>query len=161
MPRIRNAAVEACRTSSIRPRCNTLPVVQFADDVADAIKVTGLLDGVGPLPKIPRNLVEPIVRFDKPLADKGLNHRVSQDGPVRFPVGHFIANHLVAKLAERFEAFGFRKRRFFLQPRLRRRLRRLFLAPYFRSRRRVRCWCINIGRLACGLVPRKIDPTSG
>ena len=136
---------------SIRPRCNVLPVVQSADDVADAIKVTGLLDGVGTLPKIPRNLFEPIVGFDEPLSHEGLNHRIAQDGPVRFPVGHFIANHLVTKLAQRFEAFGFRKRRIFLQPRIRRRLRRLFLAPYFRSRRRVRRRFVNNGRLASRL----------
>src|SRR6267378_15625 len=151
MPRIWNAAVRARRISPIRPRRNVLPVFQSSDDVADTINVTGLLDRISPLPKIPRNLVEPIVWFEESLSDKGLNHRIAQNGPVRLPVNHFIGHHLITKLAQRFEAFGFRKRRSFLRSRIRRGLRWLFLAPYFRSRRLVRPECVSIGRLARGL----------
>jgi hypothetical protein len=51
---------------------------------------------------------------------------------VRLPVDPFIGHHLITKLAQRFEAFGFRKRRSFPRSRIRRGLRWLFLAPYFR-----------------------------
>jgi hypothetical protein len=105
------------RTSSIRPRRNVFPVVQSSNDAADAINVTRLLNRIGPLPQIPRNLVKPIVRFDKPLSHESLDHRIPQNGTMRLPVGHFIANHLVAKLPQRLEAFSFSKRRLFLQSR--------------------------------------------
>ena len=50
---VRNAPAEASRTASLRPGRNVVAFVQSADDVADPIKVTGLLDGLVPCRRYP------------------------------------------------------------------------------------------------------------
>ena len=81
-----------------------------AHNLTNPIKIPAFLDRICPLTKIARHFFKPLVRIHEPLPDERLDHGLPEDGPVRLPVDHFIANHVVTKLAQRLEAFGFRKR---------------------------------------------------